>query len=72
MTDNAHSSSLRASDHGLNIVVLVIMQDEGLTEVAEILLRLQDNLAVNPKHPYTTRTVTGRLRPTLLLSYCQE
>lgn len=32
---------------------------EEFNEVAEILLQLQDNLTVNPRKRYTTRTVTG-------------
>ena len=36
-------------------------EEEELDEVAAILLRLQENLSVNPRsRRYTTRTVTGR------------
>lgn len=37
-------------------------------EVAEILLQLQDNLTVNPRKRYTTRTVTG-VQPVMLTSH---
>lgn len=51
--DDGNLLTPMSSDHAQGV------DGEEFNEVAEILLQLQDNLTVNPRKRYTTRTVTG-------------